>query len=273
MTCHMRVRNYSERTTDRYISAIARLAQHYKLSPDLISTDQLKDYAYFLIQEKQLSVSAINQLISAWKILQVDVLQNPWESFRLKRPRREKKIPVVLSQSEAAMLINTPRNFKHRTLLSLAYVTGLRLGEVLNLKLSDIDSGRNVIRVIRGKGNKSREVNIPDQLILQLREYYRNYRPRVFLFESHAQGKPYSATSFRNIINRAGVKAGIKKRLSPHVLRHSFATHMLERGLNLKRLQMMLGHNSLKTTSIYLHLADTEMSNLPNLMDNPLAIT
>lgn len=269
MTCEMRVRNYSERTIDRYISAIARLAQHYKLSPDLISTEQLKDYAYFLIQEKQVSVSTINQLISAWKILQVDVLGNNWESFRLKRPRREKKIPVVLSQTEAATLINTPRNFKHRTLLSLAYVSGLRLSEVLNLKLADIDSGRKIIRVIRGKGNKSREVNIPDQLIARLREYYRYYRPRLFLFESLVPGKPYSATSFRNVINRAAVKAGIKKNLSPHVLRHSFATHMLERGLNLKRLQLMLGHNSLKTTSIYLHLANPDLSNLPNLMDNP----
>jgi integrase/recombinase XerD len=187
----------------------------------------------------------------------------------LQRPRREKKIPVVLSQQEVFDLINTPGNIKHRALLSLAYVGGFRLSEVLHLKLSDIDSGRKVIRVIRGKGNKSREVSIPDQLIDQLRQYYLIYRPGVFLFESRKQGKPYSATSFRNIINKAGVKAGIKKRLSPHVLRHSFATHMLERGLNLKRLQMMLGHNSLKTTSIYLHLASAEGSTLPNLMDNP----
>lgn len=250
MTCEMRVRNYSERTVSRYISAIAGLSMHYKLSPHLISTEQLKDYAYLLIHEKHYSVSAINQLISAWKILQVDVLGHPWESFMLKRPRREKKIPVVLSQQEVFDLINTPRNIKHRAILSLAYVGGLRLSEVLNLKLSDIDSGRKVIRVIRGKGNKSREVSIPDQLIDQLRQYYLRYWPRVFLFESQKEGKPYSATSFRNIINRAGSGAGIKKKLSPHVLRHSFATHMLERGLNLKRLQMMLGHNSLKTTSI-----------------------
>jgi site-specific recombinase XerD len=269
MTCEMRVRNYSEKTIERYISVIARLSKHFNSSPDLITTAQLKDYAYFLIQEQQVSVSTINQLISAWKILQVDVLGNNWENFRLKRPRREKKIPVVLSQAEAASLINAPRNFKHRAILCLAYVSGLRLSEVLSLKLADIDSGRKLIRVIRGKGNKSREVNIPDQLIAQLREYYRYYHPRMFLFESLVPGKPYSATSFRNIIDQAAVKAGIKKNLSPHVLRHSFATHMLERGLNLKRLQLMLGHNSLKTTSIYLHLANPDLSNLPNLLDNP----
>ncbi|MBU1010952.1 MAG: site-specific integrase [Bacteroidetes bacterium] len=269
MTCEMRVRNYSEKTIARYISVIARLSKHFNLSPGIITTAQLKDYAYFLIQEQRVSVSTINQLISAWKILQVDVLGNDWENFRLKRPRREKKIPVVLSQSEAASLINTPRNFKHRAILCLAYVSGLRLSEVLSLKLADIDSGRKLIRVIRGKGNKSREVNIPDQLIAQLREYYRYYHPKSFLFESLAPGKPYSATSFRNIINQAAVKAGIKKKLSPHVLRHSFATHMLERGLNLKQLQLMLGHNSLKTTSIYLHLANPDLSKLPNLLDNP----
>jgi site-specific recombinase XerD len=269
MTCEMRVRNYSERTIDRYVSVIARLSKHYNLSPDLISIEKFKDYAYFLIQEKQASVSTINQLISAWKILQVDVLGNTWESFRLKRPRREKKIPVVLSQAEALALINAPRNFKHRAILSLAYVSGLRLSEVLNLKLADIDSSRKVIRVIRGKGNKSREVNIPDQLIDQMRDYYRKYHPKLFLFESIVPGQPYSETSFRNVINKAAVNAGIKKNLSPHVLRHSFATHMLERGLNLKRLQLMLGHNSLKTTSIYLHLANPDFSNLPNLLEKP----
>jgi site-specific recombinase XerD len=266
MIREMRIRNYSERTIRNYISALAQLSKYYHCSPDLLSTAQVKDFAWHLIKEKQASVSLINQLISSWKIFQVDLLGNKWEDFQLKRPRREKKIPVVLSQEEAHVLIQSPRNLKHRAILSLAYASGLRRDEVLHLKPGDIDSGRKVIRVIKGKGNKSREVVIPQELILQLRDYYRKYRPRVYLFEGPEPGKAYSATSFQKIVKNAAQRAGIKKALSPHVLRHSFATHMLERGVNLKRLQLMLGHNSLKTTSIYLHLANPDQSELPNLM-------
>jgi integrase/recombinase XerD len=244
MSDEMRLLNYSERTIGNYISAIARLSKYYKLSPDRITTSQVKDYACWLIKEKQVSVSTINQLISAWRILQVDILGNNWENFRIKRPRREKKIPVILSPEEAQRLINSPRNLKQRAILHLAYASGLRRSEVLHLKPSDIDSARKVIRVINGKGNKSREVSIPCQLIDLLRDYYRRYRPQLYLFEGGTPGKPYSETSFHNVVKNAAKKAGIRKAPSPHVLRHSFATHMLERGVNLKRLQLMLGHSA-----------------------------
>jgi len=269
MIREMRIRNYSERTISNYISTLAQLSKYYHCSPDLLTTAQVKDFAWYLIKEKQASVSLINQLISAWKIFQVDLMGNKWEDFQLKRPRREKKIPVVLSQSEAHALIQTPRHIKHKAILSLTYASGLRREEVLRLKPGDIDSSRQVIRVLKGKGNKSREVSIPQELILQLRDYYRECRPDIYLFEGREPGKPYSATSFQKIVKNAAKKAGIKKLLSPHVLRHSFATHMLERGINLKRLQLMLGHNSIKTTSIYLHLADADRSELPNLMIPP----
>jgi integrase/recombinase XerD len=252
----LRIRNYSERTIVSYIKSLMQLSKFYNLSPADITTEQVKSFAYHLISVKQVSVSTINQLISAWKILQVDILGNPWEEFRLKRPRREKTIPVVLSQQEALLLINTPKNLKHRAMLSLAYATGLRRSEILSLKLVDIDSARGIIRVIAGKGKKSREVPAPLALIEQLREYWRRYRPETYLFESSKPGLPYSASSFEKVIKMISAKAGIKKVVSPHILRHSFATHMLDKGINLKRLQMILGHSSLKTTSIYLHLSD-----------------
>lgn len=266
MLQEMRIRNYSERTIRSYISTIAHLAKHYNLSPEKISREQVKSYAYHLIQNKQVSVSSINQLISAWKIFQVDVLGNEWEEFRLKRPRREKKIPQVLSQEEALRLIEVPKNMKHRMILKLAYATGLRRAELLNLTLKHIDSTRNVIRVIKGKGNKSREVPAPGSLIQQLREYYKYYHPKTYLFEGYKPGVQYSATSIEKIVKNAATKAGIKKDVSPHILRHSFATHMLEKGVNLKRLQIMLGHNSMKTTSVYLHLANPTSTDLPNLL-------
>jgi integrase len=176
-----------------------------------------------LIHSEHASVSRINQLISAWKIFQVDVLGNQWEELRLKRPRREKKIPQVLSQEEALALIGTLSNMKHRMILTLAYVTGIRRAELLNLKLKDIDSSRGVIRIIQGKGNKSREVPVSKILIGHLREYYKYYRPKTYLFEG-MPGKPYSASSVENITKKAAKKAGIKKEVSPHILRHSFAT-------------------------------------------------
>lgn len=226
------------------------------MSPDKITTGQVKSFAYHLISAKQVSVSTINQLISAWKILQVDILGNPWEEFSLKRPRREKKIPVVLSRGEALALISAPKNIKHCAILSLAYATGLRRQELLDLKLADIDSSRGIIRVVQGKGNKTREVPVTPALIDQLRTYYQKYRTRTWLFESYTPGTQYSEKSMGNVVKNAAVKAGIKKNVSPHTLRHSFATHMLDKGINLKRLQMILGHSSLKTTSIYLHLSD-----------------
>lgn len=265
MTQELRVRNYSERTVRSYITSISQLSIYYKTSPDKITKDQVKNYACHLIHSKDASVSRINQLISAWKIFQVDVLGNQWEEFRLKRPRREKKIPQVLSREEALRLIDTPVNMKHRMILTLAYATGLRRAELLSLPLEHIDSSRGVVR-INGKGNKTREVPASNTLISELRQYYKYYRPATYLFEGTIPGKPYSAASFQKIVKDAAQKAGIKKNISPHILRHSFATHMLEKGINLKHLQIILGHSAMKTTSIYLHLANPNPKDLPDLL-------
>jgi integrase/recombinase XerD len=217
MTQELRIRNYSERTVRSYITSISQLSIFYKSSPDKITRDQVKNYAYHLIHSKNVSVSRINQLIviSAWKIFQVDVLGNQWKEFRLKRPRREKKIPQVLSQEEALRLINTPVNMKHRMILILAYATGLRRAELLSLPLKHIDSSRSVVRVIKGKGNKSREVPTSNTLISELRQYYKYYRPSTYLFEGTIPGKPYSAASFfHKIVKDAANKAGIKNNIS-----------------------------------------------------------
>lgn len=262
----MRLRNYSERTISLYTRLLERLSLHYNLSPDLITRAQVKDFCYYMINEQKLSPTNINQMISAWKILQVDILGNEWSSIKIKRPRTKRKLPVILSQEEAQLIIHTSDNLKHKTLIMLAYSTGMRREEVLNLKPENIDSSRKVVR-INGKGNKIREVPIYDELLLQLREYYKKYRPKVYLFEGWKQGEKYSKSSFSNIVKRAALKIGIKnKTITIHSLRHSFATHMLERGVNLKRLQMLMGHSSLHTTSGYLHLAHPYYGEIPNLL-------
>ncbi len=266
----MRLRNYSERTINTYTKFLRRLSAYYKLSPDQLTRSEVKDFCYYMIQEQKLSPINVNQMISAWKILQVDIFGKEWESIRIKRPRTKKALPVVLSQQEAYELVNALDNLKHRTLLMLTYSSGLRREEVLSLKPGSIDSSRKIIRV-KGKGNKIREVPIFDELIEQLRFYYKHYRPAEYLFEGRIRGKKYSETSFLKVVKRSAQKAGIKqKSVTIHSLRHSFATHMLERGVNLKRLQLMMGHSSLKTTSGYLHLVHPYYGEVPNLL-HPLS--
>ncbi len=267
MICEMQVRNYSPRTIQSYVSMIAGLSRYYNTSPDLLTTQQVKDYLQYRIQKHKVSVSTINQTIGAWKILQVDILKREWIDFQIKRPRKEKKLPMVLSREEALRLVNALPNIKHRAILTLAYTTGLRRNELLGLKLPHIDYDRKQIRVVDGKGRKQRMVPVPDSVLSLLRIYCEAYRPKDYLFAGYGYepGKQYSATSFSNIVKRAARKAGITKAVSPHVLRHSFASHMLEQGLNLKALQLILGHHSMKTTAVYLHVTNIDTAIIPDL--------
>ncbi|RUT78989.1 tyrosine-type recombinase/integrase [Ancylomarina longa] len=266
MIAEMQIRNYSPRTISSYVSSLRSLSLFYNLSPDLLSLNQFKDYLSERVQVDKISNATINQAIGAWRILQCDILRRQWEDFKVKRPRREKKIPQVLSPQQVLSLLSSISNVKHYALVSLAYATGMRRNEVLQLCIKDIDSARNMIIVNRGKGNKQRQIPINNSLIKTLREYYKQYRPLKFLFEGYRVGLSYSATSFCRILQRACKKAKINKRVTPHTLRHSFATHMLERGLNLKQLQLILGHNAMKTTSIYLHVADMSSIKMPDLL-------
>lgn len=263
----MRIRNYSERTIDTYLSLLKLLSDYYGKPADQLTTEEVKDYIYHRINSEGISVSTVNQIISAWKIVYIYILGKKWEGCRIKRPRRSLKLPEILSTKEALLLVGFPRNIKHRAILNLMYSTGLRRDELLSLKAKDIDSSRMVIRVRQGKGKKDREVVLHDKVLKLLREYYRTYRPRVYLFEGQLPGKPYSATSLSNIIKENAKKLGIKKPVSAHTLRHCFATHMLEKGVNLKIIQHLLGHSSIKTTSRYLHLANVHEGNLPNPLD------
>lgn len=263
----MTYRDYSPRTIENYVSQLKKLHEYFKISLEELTVDQFKTYACHLIDDKGLSNVTINQLISAWKILQIDVLSRDWDEIKLKRPPREKFLPQVLSQSEAQKLIKALPNLKHTVLMQLAYCCGLRLEELLNLRPADIDSSRMVIRIVKGKGGKTREVPFSTHLLEMLRMYFILYRPTKYLFEGQRKGSKYSSSSFRKIVKKAAKLAGIKKPVSPHLLRHCFATHMLERGINLRRLQMLLGHNSMRSTSIYLHLAQPSRSEIPDLLE------
>ena len=255
MLQEMQIRNYSERTIVSYVHCIERLSVYYKSSPDLISIDQIKSYLQYCVVQKQESASTLNQIISAVRILYVDVLHRTWEPLNLKRARRQKKLPEVFSTQEISTVIENTRNVKHRLILITTYSAGLRVSEVRLLQPSDIDSDRMQIHVKNGKGKKDRFTLLSPKTLEQLRMYYKQFRPRKYLFEGYTPGQPMHVRTLEHIFDKAVKRAGITKALSFHSLRHSFATHLLEQGTNLRLIQQLLGHSSLNTTSVYLHVS------------------
>jgi len=262
----MQTRNYSQRSIETYVHLLSSLEEYHNTCIDEISIDQVKDFLQYSIGTKGLSVSYINQVISAVKILQKDVLGKEWESIRIKRPRRVKKLPVVLSKEEVKSMIETTRNLKHRAILAVIYSAGLRISELISLRPSDIDSDRKQIRVI-GKGNKYRYTLLSENTLDMLRIYWRAYTPAQYLFEGQKKGQPVSKSTIRIVFKNAAKKTGLNKPASVHSLRHSFATHLLESGINLKIIQTLLGHSSLRTTSIYLHVTRFDPASIRSPFD------
>lgn len=268
MLQEMQIRNYSERSIRSYIHCLSRLSIYYNCSPDLLSIEQVKSYLHYCITEKQEATSTLNQIISAVRILFVDVLQRPWEQLKLKRPRREKKLPVVFSKQEIIAFLACIKNMKHKAILVTAYSSGLRISEVRMLKPSDIDSDRMQIRVRNGKGKKDRFTLLSVKTLEVLRLYYQRFRPKNYLFEGYLPGEAISHRTIQRVFTKAVIKAGITKAVSFHSLRHSFATHLLEQGTNLRLIQQLLGHNSLRTTSVYLHLSCFDPKEVSSPFDN-----
>ena len=266
MIRELRIRNYSPRTIKTYVSLLSKLAQFHNTSPEVLTSEQIKQYLHQRVEKDNISVSTINQTIGALKILHQDVLGRDWEQIKVKRPRKEKRLPIIFSKQEVISLIDVTRNLKHKTMLAVAYSAGLRREELVNLRVVDIDSKRMVIRVCQGKGKKDRETLLSEKALTLLRQYYQAYKPKDLLFEGFFEGKPISFSSFANILKKAMKKAGIHKNASIHSLRHSFATHLLEQGTNLKTIQRLLGHHALRTTSLYLHLATVD----PKTVRSPL---
>ena len=268
MLQEMQLRNYSKRTIETYLVSISQLAKYYKRSPDQVSRQEIKDYLLYLINDKQLSKSTINQVISAIKVLQVDVLGQKWETIQVQRPRLPKDLPLVLSKKEIDKIMAVTVNLKHRAAIMTAYSGGLRLGEVCMLKPSDIDVERKQIRIAFGKGQKSRYAILSQKLLPTLREYWLRYRPQTYLFEGQKKGYPISHEALRKAFDKSCQKAGIKKEVCFHTLRHSFATHLLEQGVNLRIIQHLLGHRSIKTTTIYTHLVNFDIKKITSPLDN-----
>lgn len=265
----MQLRNYSVRTIESYSKLLTNVENSLEHPLDEIGTELFKSYLHQRIMQDEISVSMINQLISAYKILQVDVLKRDWKTITVKRPRREKKLPVVLSVEEVQRMISATKNLKHRALIMLTYSAGLRRQEAQMIKPLDIDSARMQVRVVQGKGKKDRYTILSAKALEMLRQYYKIARPEKYLFEAQGKkGQTLSDTTLNCIVKKCAAKAGIRKDISFHTLRHCFATHLLEAGVNIRLIQQFMGHTSIKTTTIYLHLANINPASIQSPLDS-----
>ena len=259
---------YSQNTIDIYCSYFKDFCNFFKNSDLLnIKPEQINKYILDLIKIKNIYISQQNQRINAIKFYYEKLLGREKQYYTLHRPKKEHKLPKVLSKNEVKRILNSCNNIKHRCILMLIYSAGLRRSELIDLKISDIDSERMVINIKGAKGKKDRISLLSENTLLILRDYYKNYKPHNFLFEGQNGGK-YSATSVANILKKSAQKAGLTKNVTPHTLRHSFATHLLEQGTDLRYIQELLGHNSSKTTEIYTHVSKKAIDKIKNPIDD-----
>jgi integrase/recombinase XerD len=255
----LRIRNYAPATVKCYIHAVAEFAKHFHQPPDRLGPEEIRAWQLFLLNEKQVKLSTYIQAVCALRFFYRSTLNHKIEIDRIPLPRYEQKLPVILSKDEVKALLEAPKNFGHRAILATMYGAGLRVSEVANLKACDIDSGRKVIWIRGGKGRKDRQVMLSDTLRDVLAAYCRWKQPTDWFFPGGKAGSPISQKGVYWACRKAARIAGISKGVSPHSLRHAFATHLLEDGANLVVIQILLGHKSLKTTARYLHLADSSV--------------
>ena len=253
----LRIRNYAPSTVECYVRAVAEFAKHFNQSPDQLGPEEIRIWQLFLLKEKQVKLSTYIQSVCGLRFFYSHTLNRKIEIERIPLPRGEMKLPVILSKDEVKALLEAPRNLGHRAILATMYASGLRVSEVATLKVSDLDGDRKVISIRGAKGHKDRRVMLSDSLREVLAAYWRWKRPTDWLFPGGKPGQPISRGTIFEICKKAAHRAGIDKPVHPHSLRHAFATHLLEDGVNLVIIQKLLGHRNLKTTARYLHVSDT----------------
>lgn len=260
-------KRYSESTIKIYCEAVKRFLFFVNLPVEEISSENLIKFNNYT-QANGYSYSFQNQVASGLKLFFDRIHNKKFDIDKIERPRQEHKLPNVLCKEEVKQLLAVPVNIKHRVMLSLIYACGLRRSELLNLKPADIDSKRGLIIIRQSKGNKDRIVPLPTTILNMLRNYFRAFRPAKWLFEGHVKGAKYSPVSLAKVLKQSAVKAGIKKPVSLHWLRHSYATHHLEQGTDLRIIQELLGHKSSKTTEIYTHVSTKNIQHIKSPFDD-----
>lgn len=261
-------KRYSRNTQNSYCKYFRDFSDYFKDEKlEEITTEQINTYILELIQTKNISISQQNQRINAIKFYYEKILCRDKQYYALHRPKKEHKLPKVLSKNEVKKILNSCSNIKHRCILMLIYSAGLRRSELIDLEIADIDSERMIINIIGAKGKKDRMSLLSENMLQLLRKYYKEFKPEKYLFEG-AKGGKYSPTSVANILKNTALKAGVNKNVTPHMLRHSFATHLLEQGTDLRYIQELLGHNSSKTTEIYTHVSKKAIDKIRNPVDD-----
>ena len=259
-------RNYSKSTISIYIVFLKKYARYCNIQ----SLDPKEDAIPFIqsLIKEGYSISSQNQAINAIKYYWEKILNKDSAFIEIERPMKERKLPEVLSLKEVEAIFNVCKNFKHLMILKTIYACGFRISEITNLEIQDINSARNTVKIKIGKGKKDRIVPIPEELLIELRQYYKIYKPYKYLFEGQYSSiknpKKYSTSSIQSTIKKLSKLAGIRRRITPHTLRHSYATHLYEYGISLRSIQVLLGHESSKTTEIYTRVSNSHIANTPS---------
>ena len=266
-------RNFSEDTIRHYIHTVEDFARHFNRPPDRLGLRHIREYQAHLFQKRKLSSGSVTNHLAALRFFYIQTLKKAWSVAETPYPKKNHRLPAILSQEEVARLIDAASTPFHRTLLMTLYATGLRRAEVTHLKASDIDSKRMVIHVRGGKGRKDRDVMLSPKLLEQLRQHWRRLRRKTsnWLFPGnrwHTADHPIDTKTPRHACQGATRRAGLNHAIHPHTLRHCFATHLLEAGADLRTIQILLGHQSLEQTAIYLHLSKRHLSATPSPLDS-----
>ena len=263
----LHLRNYSPRTRKTYLEHVVRFAKHFRRSPEHLGPEEIRAYQLHLLHERHASWSLFNQAVCALRFLYRVTLRAPFPVEMIPYGKKPKTLPDVLSRDEVARLFALVPQPPERLILQTTYACGLRASEVLALKVADIDSGRMLLWVRQGKGGKDRAVPLSPALLDALREHWRRRRPTTWLFPGRTPDGRRSLGGLQRVCRRAVLAAGFTKKVSLHTLRHSYATHLLEAGVDLLTIQRLLGHRDLQTTARYVHLTDPQLARTPGLLE------
>jgi integrase/recombinase XerD len=266
-------RNYAETTISNYIRIVEDFSRRFRRSPDRLGPKQIREYQSELFTKRKFAASTVTVYLAALRFFYTKTLKRVWSTTETPYPKKAISLPTVLSQEEVAQLIDAALTPYHRTLLMTLYATGVRRAELTHLKVADVDSQRMVIHVQGGKGRKDRDVMLSPKLLDEFRRHWRRLKrkPSVWLFpgnKHHSSDKPISTKVVWHACRNATKRAGIKKQVHPHTIRHCFATHLLERGTDLRSIQMLLGHNDLEQTTIYLHISERHLNATASPLDS-----
>jgi integrase/recombinase XerD len=266
-------RNFSQHTIRYYIRTVEDFARHFNRAPDRLGLRHIREYQAQLFQKRKVSPGTVANRLAALRFFYIKTLKKAWSVAETPYPRKSHRLPAILSQEEVARLIDAADTPFHRTVLITLYATGLRCAELTHLKASDVDSKRMVIHVQGGKGRKDRDVMLSPKLLDELRKHWRRLRRKTsdWLFPGnrwHTADRPMDTKTPRNACRGAAKRAGLHQAIHPHTLRHCFATHLLEAGADLRTIQILLGHQSLKETTVYLHLSKRHLHATPSPLDS-----